>query len=104
MQNKLKSWRLEPKGVLYGSKEQNDFLKYDITMGENHLLLTRDVEQGQRERKETHMLNISHHFVPSQDILSWHPTKQNMGPLYCPIVQQSSLTFKHTSLAEKLSF
>lgn len=63
MRNKSKSISLESKGVLYSSKEQNAFLKYDTTMGENQILLqlTRDVQQGLREFKETHMLKVSHH-------------------------------------------
>lgn len=90
MQNKLKSLRLEPKGVLYDPKEQNAFLLYDITLSKNHILLqlTRDVEQCQRELKETHMLNVSHPFIPSHGILPWHPTKQKeRGTSYCPTVQ-----------------
>lgn len=48
---------------MYSSKEQNAFLKYGITMGENQILLqwTRDVQQGPRELKEPHMLKVSHH-------------------------------------------
>lgn len=63
MQHKSKSLSIESKGVLHNSKEQNAFLKYGITVGENQILLqlTRDVQQGLRELKETHMLKVSHY-------------------------------------------
>lgn len=72
MWNKWKSLRIESKSVLYSSKEQNAFLRYDITMGENQipLQLTRDVQQGPRELKESFP---SHR--PSQD--TYHYILQN---------------------------
>lgn len=104
MQSKLKSLRLESKGVLNSSKVQNAFLKHVITMSENRILfqLARDVQQGQRELEETHMLKVSHHFysISRHPVSTYYRTEEawNLGTV---LLLQSSLTFKRQKWAAR---
>lgn len=63
---------------MYSTKGQKAFLKYVVAKVESYILFqpTRDVHQDQRELKETHVLEVSHHSLPSQAILSSRTTEQ----------------------------